>query len=505
MNAQYLTDPHRAPGLGVERLLVVVTGAVAASSTPGWLAWLRDNTPGMQLKVVMTRSAARFVTPTALAATSGGEVLVDEWSPEGHDAVHVQLAEWANAVVVFPATLHFMGRFALGLADTPVLLALQSTSVPVALAPAVPPGAVDGHAYREHWSRLSARPNVVLVPAAQGRSVTTRRVEPGSPAPLAEVLQRLEELRVNLAAPPSGARAQGANQAPDVVDAFGTGLLETTVRRARDGGFTWTRQPGPLAPSGFTRVPPVVERQAGEATAPARLCVGGSDPHRRDYAVAGRHSMATLLIEHGPDGDAAALLHGLGAALRRLHEAAPPAVDGAAPPTVARLDRWLDGRAAVPAAAAAGQLLRTTVDEPMWEVLRSWTAELVGCRDGVRVHGAPGLAALVPDRDRRTAALLTGEDLGTGPRELDLGFVLGELIEMRWRCGGDGGAWQALVDALGEGYGAELGPRVHRVAALRVALHLHDYTAYVRWDAEEIKRYGSFLGFLTTLSRGSDR
>jgi phosphopantothenoylcysteine decarboxylase / phosphopantothenate---cysteine ligase len=466
----FLADPERAPAVGVRRLLVAVTGAAAASSVPGWLAWLRDTTD-LELTVVTTRSAGRFVTPAALAAATGAEVLVDEWPAGGADPVHVRLAEWAEAVVVFPATLHFLARYALGLADTPLLLALQSTAVPVAVAPALPPGAAEGVAFRQHRDRLAERGNVVVVPAHRGTSQATRRPALGSPAPLPEVLAALEEQRTR-------------------VESFGTGLLETTVRRL-PAGAEWIRRPGPRA-GGFPVAAPVED-----PVGPVRLVGGGTDPDRRTYQVGGDRSLAAELLDDGPGR--ADLLDGLGRALRRLHDR--PAAPSPPPPGLRRLRDWLDGRAAEPVAADAAGLLREILAEPKWAALTDWARDLDGGADAVRVHGAPSLAALVPDPDGGTAALLTGEDLGTASRAYDLGFVLGELVELRWRRGGDAASWQRLVDALAAGYGRDLGPALHRAAVLRIALHLQDFTAYVRWDADEIKRYGSFLGFLVEADR----
>ncbi len=479
----YLADPDRAPALGIDRLLVVVTGAVAASSTPGWLAWLRETTE-LDLKVVLTRSATRFVTPAALAATSGGEVLLDEWPTDGADAPHVRLATWAQAVVVFPATLHFLGRFALGLADTPALLTLQSTTAPIALAPALPPGAIDGHAYRQHWARLAERPDVILVPARQGTSITTRRTERGSPAPLSDVLTRLVE-------------HLDRSHGPHVAESFGTGLLTTTIHRTPQG-HRWTRTPGPLARTDFrthdTTHPDTT------TPGPVRLCPGGHDPRQRDYLVTGPRSLAEALITDGPDNATTDLLAGLGQALTALHDRPGTPTDLTPPPALTRLTRWLDDRADTPAAAAAAPLLRTTMDEPQWQALRSWTAELTARTDLVTVHGAPGLAAVIPETTG--AALLIGEDTGTAPRDHDLGYVLGELVELRWRRPDDAKAWQRLVDAFFEGCGRPLDAAVQRAATLRIAVHLHDYTAYVRWDTDEIKRYGAFLAFLTQLPTG---
>ncbi|GGQ21435.1 flavoprotein [Streptomyces mutabilis] len=184
----------QVPPFGFSRLLIVVTGSASAVGLPQWLSWLRQEYPGLTVRVVMSRSAERFVTPMSLGLRLQEDVEIDAWE-ECRRARHVEYAEWAEAVLVYPATFHFTARLALGLADTPVLLALQCTDALVALAPSLPPGGLDSPAFRSHWATLAARLNVVLVPPDQGYSLTTGREDGWVPPPLTEALRRLEDRR----------------------------------------------------------------------------------------------------------------------------------------------------------------------------------------------------------------------------------------------------------------------------------------------------------------------
>ncbi|MFI1305792.1 flavoprotein [Streptomyces sioyaensis] len=191
------------PDIGISRLLLVGTGSVSAADLPFWVNWLRYAYPRMQIQVVVTRSAERFVTRTSLATRSRREVLLDEWPEEsGLRARHVELAEWAEVMVVYPATFHFIARLAQGFADSPGLLAAQCTTAPVGIAPALPPGGLDSPAFRMHREALESRPNVVIVPPVPGISVTTGRRDSWAPAPLHELLGRVERLRRGSAAAP---------------------------------------------------------------------------------------------------------------------------------------------------------------------------------------------------------------------------------------------------------------------------------------------------------------
>ncbi|MFF0560642.1 flavoprotein [Streptomyces sp. NPDC020472] len=186
----------QAPEFSARRLLIVGTGALGVSSLPGWLGWLRETYPETETKVLLTRQAATFVSPAALTAIGGRPVLHDVWPTEPEVAApHVRLGEWADAIAVYPATFHFVSRFATGLADTPAMLALQCTTAPIGIAPALPPGGYESHAFRSHLAALGHRPNVVVAAPEPGRSVTSGRVEASTAAPLTTLLPLIEELR----------------------------------------------------------------------------------------------------------------------------------------------------------------------------------------------------------------------------------------------------------------------------------------------------------------------
>lgn len=286
----------------------------------------------------------------------------------------------------------------------------------------------------------------------------------------------------------------------DPVRVFGTGLLRTTVTAGPDGAFVWRREPGPYAPQ------PFVPTHAGLAAAvtatgspgAARWVPGVADGVARTYRVGGDRAVAGLILRDGPAADLVPALTGLGRALRDLHAVEPPADAPLArtPRAVARMRAWLDGRAASPRAAYAESLLRGRLGATRLDAVRALTDRIVTDPDTVLCHGAPGLGSLIPTADGTDA--LIGEDLCRAPRYLDLGWALGELVELRWYLGGDAAAWAALLDALLAGYGSDLGDAWRELAAFRVLLHVHDYTAYVGWDEKVFERYTGFAAYLLT-------
>jgi phosphopantothenoylcysteine decarboxylase/phosphopantothenate--cysteine ligase len=118
------------------RLLLAVSGGIAAYKVPELVRGLRR--AGHSVRCVLTREAHEFVTPLVLQTLSGEPVrsgLFDR-AEEGQ-IDHIALADWAEAVVVAPATAHLLARMAHGLADDLPSTLLLATRAPVVVAPAM--------------------------------------------------------------------------------------------------------------------------------------------------------------------------------------------------------------------------------------------------------------------------------------------------------------------------------------------------------------------------------
>jgi phosphopantothenoylcysteine synthetase/decarboxylase len=188
------------PELGARRLVLLGTGALSVASMPLWVALLRHSYPALTTRLLLTRSAERLVSRAALEPVLGSAVGIDVWPDEpSTTALHAELNEWADMFVVYPATMGFVARLATGLADSPTLLAIQCTSAPVAVAPALPPGGVDSVTYRRHCASIKERANVVVVPPAPAFSATTGRFDAAGTGHVTTVLARAEELRRKIA------------------------------------------------------------------------------------------------------------------------------------------------------------------------------------------------------------------------------------------------------------------------------------------------------------------
>lgn len=119
-----------------QNILLGVTGGIAAYKTPELVRRLRDR--GASVQVVMTASAAQFVTETSLQAVSGRPVRANLWDAEAEAAMgHIELARWADKVLIAPATAEFMARLASGSASDLLATLCLATEAPLIIAPSM--------------------------------------------------------------------------------------------------------------------------------------------------------------------------------------------------------------------------------------------------------------------------------------------------------------------------------------------------------------------------------
>ena len=131
----------------------------------------------------MTRSAARFVTETSLQAVAGRKVRRDLWDAEAEAAMgHIELARWAEAVVIAPATAHVIARLATGLADDLLTTICLATTAPLFLAPAMNRHMWEHHAVQRNLASLKEAGARILGPGdgdqACGETGPGRMLEP---------------------------------------------------------------------------------------------------------------------------------------------------------------------------------------------------------------------------------------------------------------------------------------------------------------------------------------
>ena len=127
------TPPARP---AVRRVLLIVGGGIAAYKALELVRLMRK--AGLEVRAILTRAGAGFVTPLSLAALTGSAVRQDLFSSEDETTMgHIELSRWADLIVVAPATAGLMAKAATGAADDLASTTLLATDAPVLLAPAM--------------------------------------------------------------------------------------------------------------------------------------------------------------------------------------------------------------------------------------------------------------------------------------------------------------------------------------------------------------------------------
>lgn len=293
--------------------------------------------------------------------------------------------------------------------------------------------------------------------------------------------------------------------APQPVLELHTGLLRTDVHGGDDGRFSWVRRVGETAPQPFSTVGSQVltALRSIPAHRSIRLTPGEGGARLRRYDVAGHCTVAGQVSSGAVTDDLPKLLHGVGELLRHLHSAPITADTGHDSDVgsgglgrsrgVVRVADWLHGRARQFWAAHFAAELRDHLGPAGWAALHDALDMARTTTDPVLSHGALSLGAVVPASRGGRADLLIGEDVCAAAWFVDPGWLIGEIAELRWQFGNGVTDWPAALGAFEAGYGRDLDERCQQVAVLRIALHLHDYLAYVSPDPRELRRYAGLL------------
>ena len=117
-------------------IVLGISGGIAAYKAPELVRRLRER--GGDVQIVMTQSAEEFVTATALQAVSGRTIRSNLWDKEAEASMsHIELARWADIVLIAPATAEIMSRLAGGGAPDLLTTLCLATEAPIAIAPAM--------------------------------------------------------------------------------------------------------------------------------------------------------------------------------------------------------------------------------------------------------------------------------------------------------------------------------------------------------------------------------
>ena len=272
------------------RILLGVTGGIAAYKSPDLVRRLRER--GAEVQVVMTEGAKQFVTPLTFQAVSGREVRDSLWDASAEAAMgHIELARWADAVLIAPATAEFIAKLAQGRADDLLTTLCLATASPASVAPAMNQQMWANAATQSNISTLRGRGVVVLGPGsgdqACGETGEGRMLEPAELA--ASVLESLSGAR-----PLAGCKVvvtAGPTREPidpvRFISNRSSGKMGYAVAQAaREAGAEVILVSGPVAlpaPAGVTRVNVESARQMHAAV---HVALEGADIYIGAAAVA---------------------------------------------------------------------------------------------------------------------------------------------------------------------------------------------------------------------------
>ena len=116
------------------KIIVGITGGIAVYKVAELVRLLKKE--GMEVQVVMTEAATRFVSPLSFEVLSGRAVLSDQFASTG-GVSHIELTDWADLMLIAPATANTIGKIATGIADNLLTTMVMACPKPVVVAPAM--------------------------------------------------------------------------------------------------------------------------------------------------------------------------------------------------------------------------------------------------------------------------------------------------------------------------------------------------------------------------------
>ena len=164
-----------------KHIVIGISGGIAAYKTLTLIRLFKKN--GYEIRVTATRNALQFVTPLTIETLSQNKLYYDMFDTDRTlEVEHISMAEWANALVVAPATANIIAKFAHGIADDALSTLFLAVKKPVFIAPAMNTNMFENPVVQENLQKLKDRGCVILTPndgfLACGTSGSGRMQEP---------------------------------------------------------------------------------------------------------------------------------------------------------------------------------------------------------------------------------------------------------------------------------------------------------------------------------------
>lgn len=189
---QSLSSPHILAG---KKILLGISGGIAAYKSADLVRRLKDR--GAEVRVILTAAAAEFITPLTLQALSGHPVGQSLLDPAAEAAMgHIELAKWADLILVAPASADVIARISHGLANDLLTSCILASAAPLAIAPAMNQQMYQNIATQQNLATLKSRNIHIYGPAAGSQACGD--VGPGR---MLEPLQLVDAV-INTLSPP---------------------------------------------------------------------------------------------------------------------------------------------------------------------------------------------------------------------------------------------------------------------------------------------------------------
>ena len=174
--------------LNGRRVLLGVTGSIAAYKSPDIVRRLKEQ--GAEVRVVLTASAEKLVSPTVFQAVSGEPVRGDIWDEKAEAAMgHIELAKWADDILIAPATANVIAQLASGSADNLLTTLVLASQARLALAPSMNQQMWADPATQANCDALRKR-NAIFIGPAEGEQACGD-TGPGRMTEPADIVSRL--------------------------------------------------------------------------------------------------------------------------------------------------------------------------------------------------------------------------------------------------------------------------------------------------------------------------
>ena len=189
-----------------KHIVIGISGGIAAYKTLTLIRLFKKN--GYEVRVTATRNALQFVTPLTIETLSQNKLYTDMFdSNRTLEVEHISMAEWADALVVAPATANIIAKFANGIADDALSTLFLAVKKPIFVAPAMNTNMFENPAVQENLLKLQERGCFILTPGdgflACGTSGSGRMQEPEQIFETVDEMHSLQGKNVMITAGPT--------------------------------------------------------------------------------------------------------------------------------------------------------------------------------------------------------------------------------------------------------------------------------------------------------------